>query len=135
MAFRHGSNAYVSVAGTDISAYLTSASLDFDKDNNDTTTFGATWKANQPGLPGATFSIEGLYDPTASTGPVAVLVAALTSTSTVAVVFRPGGTLAGQTQHSFSANLTSFSENPTVDGMTSLSGAFQVSGAVTTTTQ
>jgi hypothetical protein len=138
VAFRHGAKAVVLVGGTDISAYCNSVSMDIDVDNNDSTTFGSTWKTNLPGLPGATNSLEGLYDPTITTGPVAVLLAAITSAlagTSVAVVYRPGGTTSGQTQHSFSANITNYSENSAADGLTAFSSAFQVTGAITTTTQ
>lgn len=135
MTLRHGSKSYLSVAGTDISTYLNSASFDTDLDNNDVTTFGDTWKANAPGVPGGTISLEGFYDPTTSTGPVAVLWTAFTGGASVAIVYRPGGTLAGQSQYAFSANITAFGLSGAADGMVALSAAFTATGTITLTTQ
>lgn len=138
MAFSHGRLAYVSVAGTDLSAYFNSTDMPIDIDNSDTTTFGASWRTNIAGLAGATFSLEGFWDPTASTGPAAVLFAAIATCQAgtpVAIAFRPAGTGGGKATRTFNANITNYTEGSGIDDAVPISAAFQVTGAVTFGTQ
>lgn len=138
MALRHGRLAYISVDGTDLSAYFNGYSYDVEVDNSDTTTFGAAHRSNIAGLIGATVSADGFYDPTATTGPIAVINAAITKCQNgtpVAVVLREGGTGTGQYQESFNANITGFGRNPTMDGAVALSLAMSSTGSITNGTQ
>lgn len=138
MSFSHGRLAYVSVAGTDLSAYFSSTDLPIDVENADTTTFGNAWHTNIAGLAGATFSLSGYWDPTASTGPAAVLVAAIATCqggTPVACVFRPAGTGGGKATRTFNANITGYTEGAEVGGVVPISATFQVTGAVTFATQ
>jgi hypothetical protein len=135
VAFRHGKTAYVSVNAVDLSTFCDSADIDFDIDTGDTTTFQSSWKSALGGIPGAKAAIGGKYDPTASTGPQAVLVAIIAGGVAVPIVYRPGGTLTGQVQRSFSALLTSYSESSPVGGIVTFKTAFLATGAVTSTIQ
>lgn len=138
MSFSHGRLAYVSVAGTDLSAYFNSTDLPVEVDNAETSTFGASWRTGLSGLAGATWSLEGYWDPTASTGPAAVLVAAIATCQAgtpVACVFRPAGTGSGKATRTFNANITGYTEGATLDGVVPITASFQVTGAITFGTQ
>jgi hypothetical protein len=138
VALRHGRLAYLSVAGTDLSSYFNSLSLDIEVENADTSTFGNSWRTNLAGLIGATVTAEGFYDPTASTGPVAVILAAITTCqggTPVAIVLREGGTANGQTNEAFNANITSFGRSASLDGAVALTLGMQVTGAITPSVQ
>lgn len=138
MAFSHGRLAYVSVAGTDLSAYFNQTDLPIDVANADTSTFGLSWETNLAGLASATWSLDGYWDPTASTGPAAVLTAAITTCqggTPVACVFRPAGTGSGKATRTFNANITGYSEGAEVGGVVPISASFKVTGAVTFGTQ
>jgi hypothetical protein len=66
------------------------------------------------------------------------MVAAITTCqggTPVACVFRPAGTGGGLATRTFNANITNYTEGSTVDGVVTLSASFQVSGAITFTTQ
>jgi hypothetical protein len=135
MPFYNSKNAYVSVAGTDISAFCDNASLDRTNEQADTTPFQQAHKSSQSGLNSATYSIAGKYDPTATTGPAAVLTAAALGGVAVSVVHRPEGTGSGLEQNAFSAILTSYKESTTAGDTTKFEAAFEVTGTITDTTQ
>jgi hypothetical protein len=133
MAFRHGSKAAVTVDGTNLSAYCDSVELSIDVDTAETSAFGATWKTSVAGLAGAQLELSGNYDPTASTGPVAVLTG-LIGQDAFPVEYFPGGNVSGQVKHAFNALLTSYAESSPVGDKVTFSASLIVDGAVTTTT-
>lgn len=135
MAFYSSKNAYVSVSGTDISAFCDSAALDRSNEQADTTTFGTAYKTSVSGLNSATFSIAGKYDPTATTGPAAVLTTVALGMASITVVHRPEGTGSGLDQSSFSAILTSYKESTSAGDVAKFEASFQVTGSITDTTQ
>jgi predicted secreted protein len=131
VAFRHGKNAAVTVDAVDLSAFCDDLSLSTSKDTADTTTFGNDWRTNLAGLRGATFDLSGNYDPTASTGPAAVLFEALDSDDPVAVEYYPGGNTSGQLVYTFDAIVTSYEEAAPVGDKVTFSASLTVTGAVT----
>lgn len=133
MAFRHGRHADVSVDGDSLSAYCDEAEITLENDTAETTTFGSSWKTHIPGLNGASMTLSGNYDPTASTGPAAVLTA-LIGADPFPVLYHPGGNDTGQIQHSFDAILTSYSESSPVGDKVTFSAALIADGADTVTT-
>lgn len=134
MAFRHGSKASLSVAGTVIQAYLDSVALNTTQETSDTTTLGSTWRTALPGLLGATIPGSGFYDPTASTGPMAVLWSAMTGAAAVACIYYPGGNTAGQRSYSCNAIITNLQEQGAVADAVKFTFDFLVTGAVTPAT-
>lgn len=118
MAFRHGKNAALTLNTKDLSTFIESMDLSTDLDFSDTTTFGATWKTGVAGVPGGSLSISGFYDPTATTGPGAVLWAALIGATPVTALIYPGGTASGQALWTVTtgALVTSYSESSSVGG-------------------
>lgn len=131
---RHGSKAYISVNGQDLSQYCNNADLAIEGDTADTSTFGNLWKTSIAGMIGAKLDLTGDYDP-AATGPALVLIGCITGAVPVAVVYRPGGTLAGQLQHAFNVLVKSYAPSSPVGGAVTFKSALEVTGAVTTTTQ
>ena len=138
MAFRHGSKASITINSVDLSAYSDNLSLDITPETADTTGFGSTWRTHIPGLIGATLSVSGSYDPTATTGPADAILAAITAQNSagyVAVVDKPGGTATGQRTNSFNAIITGCNETSAVDDKVTWSAELTVTGAVTPVTQ
>ncbi len=130
MAFRHGKTASILVNSVDLSTFCDNLELSIDVDTADTTTFQSTWKSAIVGLPGATISLSGSWDPTASTGPAAALLACISGAAAVAVVDKPGGTASGQRSNTFNAILTNYTESASVDDKVTFSAELLVTGAV-----
>lgn len=133
MAFRHGRYAEITVEANDLSDYCDSAELTLNADTAETTTFGDDWKSFIGGLRGGSLTLSGNYDPTASTGPAAVLETQLGKDDTTIELY-PGGNTSGQRKHAFEAIVTSYSESSAVGDKVTFSAQLTVNGAVTTTT-
>jgi hypothetical protein len=130
MAFKHGAKASVTINTKDLSAYCDDLSLGIDVDTADTTTFASTWKSAIEGLAGATLEISGAYDPTATTGPAAVLTG-LIGAGAVACVVAPSGTATNDLKRTFNAILTNYTEASPVGGRVNFSASMLVTGAIT----
>lgn len=130
MAFRHGKFAEIKVATHALSAYCDVADLDINVTTADTTTFGSSWKSALTGLADGKVALAGVYDPTASTGPAAVLTA-LIGADPFAVEVYPGGNITGQAKRTFNAILTSYKEGAKVNDKVTFSADLMITGAVT----
>lgn len=130
MAFRHGRFAEITIAANDLSDYCDTADLSIDVDTSDTSTFGSTWKTAITGMAGATVDLGGNYDPTATTGPAAVLTGLIGDDPFAVEVF-PGGDVTGQASRTFNAILTSYKESSPVGDKVTFSASLLVTGAVT----
>lgn len=135
MAFIHGKNTVLTVATKDISQYCTSSELERTVDSHDVTGYGKSDHVVLGGLRAGTFSIDGNYDNTTSTGPRAVLQPTIDAAVPVAIVRKPEGTGVGKPQESFSALCVSYVETSPVADKVSWSAKFTVSDAITSTTQ
>lgn len=138
MAFRHGSNAQLTVNSVDLSTFCDSIELSISPETADVTGFGSTWRNHIPGLIGASLSASGNYDPATSTGPASAIFAAITAQQTagyVAVVDKPGGTASGQRTNSFNAIVSGYNESSGVDDKVTFGFELTITGAVTPTTQ
>ncbi len=133
MAFRHGKNAGLVLNSVTLTTFITDMETSFDTDLADTTTFTATWKAGLTGISGGKLDISGYYDPTATTGPGAVLFPLLTAGTAVTGLIYPGGTASGQSLYTVTAAttngciVTSYTETSPVGGIV----AFKASIAIT----
>lgn len=134
MAFVSGSKGQVIVNGVDLSAYCNSIDFPVTVDNADTTTMGLTWRTNLSGLKSAELSLEGFYDPTATTGPAAVLRGVISGGTPVALIYRPGGSVAGQYSHTMNGNITGYGESNSLDDAIAFSAGFVTTGTVTSGT-
>lgn len=119
MAGRHGKNAALSVNGTALTSFCDSVDMSFEVDTADADVFGASWKSSVAGLTGGKVEIGGKYDPTASTGPAAVLFACITGGVPVTALYYPGGNVSGQALWTITSGLlvTGYSESSPVGGV------------------
>lgn len=134
MAARHGLNAAVYVGTNNLSGYLDQADKSTDVDTAETTVFGNSWKQYLAGLIGATLSISGSYDGTATTGPAALMETCIANGTAWTWKFFPGGSASGQRSHSFSAFVTNYSESSPVADKVTWSAEILATGTVTSTT-
>lgn len=128
MAFRHGSKGALTINTKDLQTFLTNIDFNTDMDFADTTTMGSSWKSGLAGVPGGTLSVSGNYDPTATTGPGAVLWAALTGGVPVTGLFYPGGNTAGQALWTITNGclVTSYAESSPVGGQVTFTATIQI---------
>ncbi len=132
MAFTHGKNAKFTVqdaGGTsrDISTYLTSAGTNRSADLAEASTFQTTYKQFVAGLIDAKIPIEGQFDPTVDGYLTGILQLARNFD------YRPAGDGTGNISLTGSCILTSYEINTSLDGPATISGEFQVTGAITRT--
>ena len=121
-----GQNGVVSVGGSNI-AEVRGFTLDQTSDTIDASAMGDTYKEYKTGMIDASGSMDLLFDTSHSTDIVADMI----NQAQVAVVLYPGGDTAGLQSISFSALLTGFNMESTMDDMVTASATFQVTGAVT----
>ena len=132
-SFVHGKNTVLKIGSDDISAFTSNSQLERSADNHDVTAYGATSKAYNGGLLDATFSADGTYDSTATTGSRAIL-AALVGT-TVSVTREPEGTGTGMPQEVVDVVITKYTETNAVADMVKWQLEGQCSGDITVTSQ
>ena len=130
MAFKHGDVASITVNSIDLSTFCNNLSLAITGDVADVTAFGKTYKVSIPGLAGASLTLAGSYDPTASTGPDAVL-GALVGAAAFPVIYGPGGTVTGQLKRTFNALLTSFNETSQTTDKVAFTATLLVTDSIT----
>lgn len=135
MAFKHGKTAEITVNSVALSPFCDSADFAVDIDTGDTTTFGSAWKSALAGVPGAKLDLVGKYDGVASTGPAAVIMAAIAAGVAIPIVHKPSGTASGQRTNSFNALVTNYTESSPVGGIVTFKASLLATGTVTTVTQ
>lgn len=131
---RHGKSAYFSVTDASGTAFALSSGLNdmgLDRvlDTAEVTTFGENDRTYLVGLRGATFNFSGNFNSTQATR----LDGMLGHSTAATCVYGPGGNTTGFHSYEFSANLTSLSVGSPVGDKVSMSGALQITGAVTST--
>jgi len=128
MAFSAGKNVTFSLNGTAIGTFLSNVSLTRNGDTLDVTTFGDSDREFIQGLRSATITISGYFDPTASTGPDAVLATSFADADGVAfsLVFGTGTTVT----YSGSCLVASYETTAAVDGLIAFSASLTATGAV-----
>jgi hypothetical protein len=136
MAFVHGKNTYIALNDgsslKNISQYCDNVSgLPGARDLAEVTSFGAGGTQSIPGLENISFSISGNFDPTASTGPHAVLNALRTTAAATAFEYCPQGNTSGNVKFSGSCWMSSYEVESSVDDKVSFKAEFQVEGTVT----
>lgn len=131
MAFAAGKNVTFSLNGTAIGTFLSNVSLTRNGDTLDVTTFGDSDREFIQGLRSATITISGYFDPTASTGPDAVLATSFADADGVlfSLVFGTGTTV----QYSGSCLVASYETTAAVDGLIAFSASLTATGTITRT--
>lgn len=132
MAFSSGKNVTFSLNATSIHAFCSNISLTRNGDTLDVTTFGDSDREFIQGLRSATITISGYFDPTASTGPDAVLASSFADTDGVAfsLVFGPAGTTV---TYAGSCLVASYETSAAVDGLIAFSASLTCTGSITRT--
>lgn len=133
--FRHGKNTFFSITDSgdvvrDISNALRDISFPRQADTAETTAFGSTVKTYVIGIPGASFSISGMFDATND----GYLQGIYGLEAARAFVYGPEGSVATRIKFTGSCFLTNYQIQGTVNDMVSASCEFQVTGAITRTT-
>lgn len=133
--FRHGKNAVFTIQDSgdvvrDISNVLKNISMPRQIDTAETTAFGSAAKSFVIGIPGATFSVDGMFDLTVD-GYLNGIYAFETAR---AFVYGPEGSTASRRKFTGSCYLTDYSLSGSVSDMLSFTAQFQITGAVTATT-
>lgn len=136
MAFTHGKGAAIKIdnaAGTlqTLTSFVTEITDDFAVDMAETTTMGAEAKTYLSGQSDNTFSISGLFDGTAVTGPHVVLAGLVGLETTSSFEIGPEGSTAGKQKLLGECFLTKYTVGMPVGDAVSFSADFQVTGAVT----
>lgn len=133
MAFWHGSKSNFQINSKDLSTFIDNVDMPLITDTAETSTFGSTAKTYIVGLTDSTLSIGGKWDPTATTGPDAVL-QALVGAAATTFIYGPQGTTAGFVKYTGSAILTNYKVTSPIGGVVTFTADFQCSGAITRTT-
>lgn len=126
MATPHGSNSAISVDGTDISVYTDSVTNGRTQETSDVTAFSHDDRVFIAGLKSGTFSLSGHWDTTADT-----TITGCFDGSTVAIIYGPAGTTAGNVKYTANCLITDYSVDSPVGDKVSWSASFQRSGALT----
>lgn len=129
MAFSHGRLAYFKLATTDLSAVMDNIDFDHGGDVHETTTYGKTYKTKVGGLKEGSFSIGGLYDSTAVTGPETVIPPLV---GTVAVFeYGPEGNTPTKVKYSGSVVVEKYTQSAPVGDMVRWKATLQTTDTVT----
>src|SRR3990167_2013137 len=97
----------------------------------DSTTLGVTGHTHHPTLENIRFTIEFLYNDTASTGSAAVINALRTHTAATAFVFGPKGSASGAEKFSGDCWVADVSNPIRIGSLVGIRAEFRVNGAVT----
>lgn len=132
MSFVHGKNTFISLNGSDLSAFTTTSELSLTSDKHDVTTYGKNSHVYNGGLGDGTATMAGVYDNTAS-GPRDII-KPLKGT-VVTLVRRPEGTGSGRPQDTVQVLVEEYAETNPVADMVTWSCKMQCSDDVTSTDQ
>lgn len=114
----------------DLSTFIKDIDFPRKSDQADTTTFGATAHTKLNLLLDGSIKISGPWDPTASTGPDAVLSGILGGVGRN-FVYGPAGSTTGNIRYTGSAICTDYNVKQSVTGLVEWSATLEISGPVT----
>jgi hypothetical protein len=115
----------------DISTHVTSVSgLPGTRPLSDATGAQATGESSLPGIPGATFTVNGWFDTAATTGSHTVLNGIRLATATSSFEYGPGGGAASAIKYSGECWLESLNYNAELTGTVSFEAQFKLDGAL-----
>lgn len=137
MAFKHGKSAVFMLGSDDLSAFMDNIEWSRSRETGETTTYGATGdaKTRVGGLRDSSFTISGKYDSTASTGPAAILNAALINDTALVAKIREEGTGSGLPEIEVSCFCTAYTESIPVGDVITFSADFECTGVPDLTAQ
>jgi hypothetical protein len=132
MAFVHGKDTYISLAGSDLSAFTNTSELSRSADSHDVTTYGKSSHVYAGGLLDGKASMAGVYD-NGATGPRDTIEPLIGTV--VTLIRRPEGTGSGKPQDSVSVLVVGYVETNPVADMVKWSAELQCSDEITSTNQ
>lgn len=132
MAFKHGKNTFISLGGSDLSAFCNTSTLTRSADSHDVTTYGKDDHVFEGGLGNGNASIGGIYDDGA-TGPAAVIEPK--RGTVVSLIRRPQGTGSGLPQQVVNVLVVDYVETNPVADMITWTASLQLSDAIDDTAQ
>lgn len=132
MAFVHGKDTFISLAGSNLSTYTNTSELEVTADEHDVTCYGKDDHCFSGGLLAGSVSMGGIYDDTAA-GPKAIIEPLIGTL--VTLIRRPEGTGSGLPQESVSVLVKSYVETNPVADMITWSCEMTKSDLITRTTQ
>jgi hypothetical protein len=130
---QHGQSTIITVAAKDISSYTMSSKLTRSANIHGFTGYGKTAEQNRGGLVKFTFTAEGWYDNTQTTGTHAVLNGQ--EGVTQAITRKPEGTGTGKPLQSFSAVLQEYVETNPANDIVTWSATWTGHDVITDSTQ
>jgi hypothetical protein len=140
MAFRAGTTSFIALdgvngAGTNVSRFADSFDWPQSVETQEVSAFGTNAKAFINGLTdGDTVSISGPYDAAMFSLLTGVKAAQSAGSSTMTILWGPGGSVSGEARVTAEAWVTSVSLSSSVGGRSELAASLQVTGAVTNNT-
>ena len=129
MAFSSGNIATFSIGGNDISQYVTSVSINIERDIKDIKPIGGSAATKLVGAYSGTISLEGGYDPTLDGILSAMMLAATPATQ--AFTFRPAGSGAGTRSLTGNCYVASFRVDTPGDDTATWRSELAVAGTIT----
>lgn len=133
MASQHGKDTILTVATKDISTYTTTSKLTRQANIHGKTGYGEGGERNRGGLQKFTFTAEGWYDTTSTTGTHAVLNGQ--EGVTQAITRKPEGTGVGKPLQTFNAVLAEYVETNPANDIVTWSASWTGDGVIVDTTQ
>lgn len=133
MSFQHGKSSKFKIAGVELQTFLTNVSFNPTKDATETTTMGDTSRDFIEGLRNCQVQLSGRWDPTASTGPDAVMYSAYNTTALATIGYNPAGVTtyaAGSPGYTASVWVTAYNVNDSFDKELDWTATLQISGDV-----
>ncbi len=140
MAFRAGTTTFIALdgvngAGTNVSRFADSFDWPQSVETQEVSAFGTAARSFINGLTdGDTVSVSGPYDAPMYSLLTGVKAAQSAGSSTMTILWGPGGSVAGEARVTAEAWVTSVSLSSSVGGRVELSASLQVTGAVTNNT-
>lgn len=137
MSFTHGKDTVFKIddsGGTlrTLTSYVDQVSgLPGARQFSEVTAMGDSGVKQIPGLQNVSFSVQGHFDSTATTGPNAVIASLRTATATATFEYGPEGGASGDVKFSGECWLTEYTVDASVSDKVSFSASFQVDGTVT----
>lgn len=134
----HGSKTVLSVQAPGVTGTITgitSSAITRGNDSHDVTAYGSLGHEYVYGLENNTFTMQGWYDSTTSTGNIAMLNTINDAKYTALITRRPLGTGVGLPQEKFNAQITSFVQTNPVADIVTYQVDWQISGLIVNSTQ
>lgn len=135
MAKGHGKDSYFAledVVGTTLRAigdFCDSIEFERSVDMADSTTIGMEAKEFLPGLEGATITLAGKWDDTATTGPDVVLSGNVGAETSVTWHYGPRGNVAGRVRYSGECFVNRYQVSSPLEGVVKFSAGLTINGA------